>query len=239
MNLKLLSLLVAAVVFFTACNNQKNDELTSPVAKEKITLHNLEDISNKIAADSSFSQENIEYFINAITRVGAEKDSLVGKTIAEIISSQKKFLKDRTIETLKNSGARISLFLNHTFHYAGINFNDADKNNKINNLVFDIKNTSDKVIKKVEGRLFFYTPNGELVKLYNLVTATEIPVNTEKPMRFSMPFQHLEDNQRDKIIRESTNLRAVWTPTLIEFADGTKIEDKATKDDQFSATNKK
>ena len=187
-----------------------------------------------MASCENLSNEDAELFINAITRVGNHKDSIVGKTILELINNQKQFVRERTNDILRNSGARISLFLNHKFEYIGIQFEDSDSKNKINNIVFEIQNTSDKPIKKIEGRLQFYTPNGELIKLYSLVTATEVPANSDKATRFVMPFKHDESSNRDQIIRNSRNLSAIWTPTSIEFSDGSKIIDKATLNDNLS-----
>ncbi len=238
MKTKFHSLILIAALFatsFVACSSEKEVDINSSnVANTKITLHNLEEVSNKLAEAENISTRDIELFVNALTRLGSEKDSIVGKTVSEIVASQKRFLKDRASEVLRNSGARISLFLNHTFKYVGIQFNDEDPQNKINNIVFEVLNTSDKPIKKLEGRLQFYTQAGELVKIYNLSTATEISENTNKPLRFSMPFKYDDNSQRDQIIRNSKNLNAVWTPTTLEFSDGTKIIDKATLNDNLS-----
>ena len=220
------------IILLVSCG--KNDtSLESPALNEKITLHNIEDISKKISDDKNIKRADIELYINALTRLGSFQDSIIGKTPLELIKSQEEFLKNRDILVLNNTSSRMNLFLQHTFNYDGIQFNDTDKNNKINILVFSIKNISDKTIKKVKGMLSFYTQDGQIIKIFNLSTAQEIKPNKEKPTQFSMSFKHDMNSERDNIIRTSRNLNAVWTPTLIEFTDNTKIIDKATLDKQF------
>jgi hypothetical protein len=238
MKLYLKLLIVFVLTATISCSENSDKKINSEVANQQITINNLQNIAENIANDANFSQENIELFINALTRFGGNKDSIVGKTVQQIIDEQNKFLKERSVEALKASASRINLFLNHTFTYIGISFDDADANKKINNIVFDLENSSDKEIKKVEGKLQFYSPHGELVRIFNISTATTIPVTSsdEKGIRFSMPFAHDENNQRDKIVRESRELSAVWTPTLIEFSDGTKLVDLVTETEQKQAT---
>ncbi len=219
-------------LLFVSCNKKDENISSSAIGKTKITLHNLEEVTAKLSNDKKVNTRDIELFINGLTRLGGVKDSIVGRTVADIVNSQEAFLKARASKVLENSGARINLFLNHNFKYVGIQFNDADPKNKINNIVFDVKNTSDKPIKKIAGRLNFYLPNGKLVKIYNLSTSTELPNDAEKPMRFSMPFKNDDKSQRDKIVRTSKDLKAVWTPTLLEFSDGSKIVDKATENNK-------
>lgn len=219
------SLIFALLVAISACQKDKN-AISSEIANKKITIHNLQEIANQMKNDKNFSQENMELFINALTRLNGDKDSIVGKTVAQLINEQKNFLLSRTTDILEHSCARITFFLHHKFEYIGIRFNDSNKSQKINEIVFDLTNTSDKEIKKIEGVLQFYTPHGEIVKLFNISTASPIPVSKDgNGIRFLMPFHHDANNERDKIIRASRELNAVWTPTLIEFADGSKIVD--------------
>jgi hypothetical protein len=220
-------LLTIVVFIFASCNNNK--KLNYEIANQKITNSNLITITEQIANDNSFKQEDIELFINAITRFGNERDSIIGKTVSQLIDEQRDFALNRVVETLKSSGARITLFLNHKFNYEGIKFDIDSQKRKINAIVFDITNTSDKEIKQVEGVLQFLTPYGELVKFFNIKTASLIPVSKDgKGIIFSMPFLHDDNSPRDMLLRTSKDLSTVWTPTLIEFTDGTKIVDIAT-----------
>jgi len=230
LNKKFLSIIILTVVGFALFSCVDSKKPNPKIANQKITNSNLITISEQIANDNSFAREDIELFINAITRLGNDRDSIVGKTVNQLIAEQKQFAFKRVTETLKSSGARITLFLNHKFNYVGIKFEEDSLNRKINSIVFEITNTSDKEIKLVEGVLQFFTQYGELVKFFNIKTASTIPISENgEPIVFSMPFLHDDNSQRDMMIRTSRDLNAVWTPTLIEFSDGSKIVDLATQ----------
>jgi hypothetical protein len=222
---KLLPLLVV-VCIFTSCNNDK-DVLSSEIANTVLTKSNLQTIADNIVKDNTISDSNIELFVNAITRLGNYPDSLIGKSVGQLIQEQKNFAYKRDQDALISASARIALFLNHKFIYAGIVFQDEDPENKLNNIVFDVTNNSGKEIKKLTGILQFYTPGGEIVRAYDIETASPIPPTSAdgKPTRLGMPFKHENGNIRDSLIRYSKDLSAVWTPTLIEFKDGTSIND--------------
>jgi len=220
-------LLVIMGFIFVSCTDSKKPN--PKIANQKITSSNLIAITEQIANDNSFKHEDIELFINAITRFGNDRDSIIGKTVSQLIAEQKKFAFNRVAETLKSSGARITLFLNHKFNYVGIKFEVDSLDRKINAIVFEVTNTSDKEIKLLEGVLQFFTPHGELVKFFNIKTASPIPVSEDgTEVGFSMPFLHEDTSQRDMMLRTSRDLSAIWTPTLIEFSDGSKIVDIAS-----------
>ncbi|MDR0927088.1 MAG: hypothetical protein LBO69_04910 [Ignavibacteria bacterium] len=212
-------------LILVACDN---NSLPSQISSLKITNKNLQSIVEQMNSDESVSNENKELFINAISRFGDVQDSIVGKTVGEIIVEQEKYVSDRIAEALVNTGARVNLFINHRFQYLGIKFIDSIPTQKKNNLVFTLQNTSDKVIKHLEGILQFYTPAGELIKVFSISTNLEMPVS-DSLVTLAMPFEHNDNIPRDMLIRTSTDLKAVWTPILIVFADNTKIEDIATK----------
>jgi hypothetical protein len=225
---KLLPLLVV-VCIFTSCNIDK-DVLSSEIANTIITKSNLQTIADNIVKDNTISNANIELFVNAITRLGNYPDSLVGKSVGQLIQEQKNFAYKRDQDALVSASARIALFLNHKFNYAGLIFQDDDPKNKLNNIIFDVTNNSGKEIIKLTGILQFYTTAGEIVRAYDIETASPIPPTSsdKKPTRMGMPFKHEDGNIRDSLIRYSKDLSAIWTPTLIEFKDGTSIKDIAT-----------
>jgi 2-keto-3-deoxy-6-phosphogluconate aldolase len=120
--------------------------------------------------------------------------------------------------------------LNHQFRYRGIQFLDNDPTQLKNNVIFEITNTSDKEIKRIEGHLSFYDPQGRLVRVFSLATGVVIPPTTnDKALAFSMQFIH-NPNSDDTLIRTHRDYRAVWTPTIIEFSDGKVLEDASLKD---------
>jgi len=199
------------------------------VANQTITHSNLSKISSDLKETAS--DEIIELFISAITRLGNTPDSILGKTVTQLIEEQKKHNREELEKTLIKAGARIELFLNHKFHYHGIQFLDEDTNKPMNNLIFDITNISDKGIKKIAGNLSFYSQQGHLVRVFQIVIDDPIPAEKGgKTLTFGQAFLH-DTQTADILIRTSgQDMQTIWTPKLIEFVDGTKIEDITSED---------
>lgn len=216
-NQKIAIFLLLTSLVISACT--KGEFSNSTTMQEQITLHNLGDISQKVKNEPSFTKEEIELFANGLVRLAANKDSVVGKTVLDIIKSQKQFVRSRSLSFCENTISRVDLALNHKFHYVGFQPRDEGKQS-VDVIVFEITNTSDKDIREVEGALQFYTQNNQLVKVYNL--KFNKPLKPGETQRFGNPFTHNPESQRDQVIRSSKDLKAVWNPTLIEFADGTK-----------------
>ena len=199
---------------FDACTKKTIDP---KIASIIINKNNISTIAEDLSKSTKVANEDIEYFISAITRFGDNPDSLIGKSVENLIEEEKIRNKNMLNESLLNTGSRITLFMNHKFRYVGIQFNDTNPEKKMNNIVFDIFNISDKNIKRVEGHLTFYDPSGKIVRVYNLATAaTEIPISdTITGIRFSMPFIHgdrdtnPEIRRRDSLIRNAKDLNAV------------------------------
>ena len=153
--LKLISLCIVVLFVFNSCENKQ--QLDIKVANQIITLSNLATISSEIK--QSASDEEIEFFINSLTRLGNTPDSIVGKTVAQLIEGQRKYYREELGKTLIGTGTRVELFLNHRFHYHGIQFLDEDPKQPKNNIVFDVSNISDKEIKRIEGNLSYSVSN--------------------------------------------------------------------------------
>jgi hypothetical protein len=204
------------------CNPKKKQE--SPLLSEKIDKQNPIELAQKMKEDEKVSREEMDLFTNAMARMSNTPDSLVGKTIGEIIDMQSKALRNASAQTLINTAKRTEMFLNHSFKYHG--FKPAEeKGTPLNVLIFEIVNNSDKEISHIEGALSFYNKNNQLVKRFNLSTLDgKIPAG--KSQKFQNPFKHDPENQRDVIFRNQKNLRGVWQPMEIKFADGESVSFK-------------
>lgn len=210
---------VLVLFFLTACTKQEYS--SSNVMSEKITLHNLKDIAQKIKAEPAMTKEEIELFTNGLIRLGINKDSVVGKTVLDIIKSQKEFVMKQTKAFCETTASRVDVAINHKFAYVG--YQALEQNGQqINAIIFEITNLSDKDIRSVRGQLNFYTPDNQLLKVYNLIT--DRPIKPGELQRFVSPFTHDKNNQRDEIFRNSKDLRAIWVPMMIEFVDGSRKE---------------
>lgn len=212
-------IIALSITAFLLISCSKPEFSNSPVMQEKITLQNISDLAQKVKAEPTFSKEEIELFANGLIRYAPTKDSLIGKSVLEVIKMQKDFVRSQSNLFLERSASRVDLAVNHKFHYIGLQPNDSEQQ-MIDIIVFEITNTSDKDIRNLQGVLQFFTQDNQLVKIYNLKMEKALkPGETEK---LGNPFLHDKASNRDQIIRNSTNLKAIWNPTLIEFADGTK-----------------
>lgn len=216
---KTILLLAVVGVILSACTKQ---EFTNAnVMSEKITLHNLPEIAEKVKAEPALTKEEVELFANGLVRLGVNKDSVIGKTVLDIIKSQKEYVMQQSKSFCEATAKRVDLAINHKFVYIGYQPLEKD-GQQLNVIIFEITNVSDKEIRVVKGELDFYTPENALLKAYNL--ASDRPIKAGETQRFAMPFVHESTNQRDEIFRNSKNLRAIWMPLSIEFSDGSKKE---------------
>jgi hypothetical protein len=222
-SIKILSILVGMMFIINSCQQQSNSKLFS----EKITKTNLMDIVKQIRDDKTINKDDLDYFSNGITRIAsAKKDSLIGKTVGEVIALQKELIREQSAATLANQSARVELVMNHEFKFIGMAPRDT-AGESYDLIVYELKNVSDKEITNLQGAIQFYDQSGQIVKNYPLITKNIMQGKGLKPgesRRFIYPFNHDAKNERDQKMRnEFKDLRPVWIATMIEFVDGTNI----------------
>lgn len=215
-----LLMLIATMMLASACSDQK-----SPLYGEKIAKDNLESLVQKIKDDKSFSSDEIVLFANGISRLTLLDSTILDKTIGDVIQSQKDFAKNQNSMSLALNLARYDMILKHKFTY--INIIPKDTNGKkYDFVVFAIKNTSGKDLKNIEGSLQFYTQNNEVVKQYNIAAGSVMNgriIKNGDSLRIAYPFYHVDGNIRDSMMRANPGMRAIWTPSKMEFTDGKQI----------------
>lgn len=218
---KLLLLIVFSFVFvsFNACSYQKSN---SKVLKDTIKVDNLSQIAEKIKEDKTISDDEIELFSTGLARLSVHRDSILGKTVGDVIEKQRQYQRDANFKSLEGNAIYIEMMLNHAFKFFAINPQDADTV-KINNVIVDIQNRSaDKTIKSIKGALDFYNQQNQLVKRYNI--EIENAIKPGEALRFTSPYPFDPNNQRDVIMREQyQTLSPLWQPIEIEFEDGKKL----------------
>jgi len=98
---------------------------------------------------------------------------------------------------------------------------------KLDILVFEITNTSNKDIKDLEGQFRFFDMQNQLIKAYPIELAkvmTQVPViKPGETRRFAYPFFHDSNNERDEKVRSGQDLQILWFPVSMTFSDSTKI----------------
>lgn len=215
------------IVFFigliSSCGDRKPN---SQYLNEKITKNNIYSLAQKIADENKMAREDIQLLTGAINRLGVNADSIVGKSVADLIKIQEEFLRQQDIKQMVSILAKAEIIANHTIKYIGLKPLDT-LGNSYDYLIFDVTNNSDKSIKELVGQFRFLDANGTIIKAYPIdlskVMTSAPELKPKETRRFVYPFFHDKNNQRDEIVRNSKGLQVVWFPTFMEYTDKTKI----------------
>lgn len=198
---------------------QDNSHKTPEFYKDTVTfelLSNIKTVLDENAKDLTL--EEVNYLNAAIRYYSPIKDSLLGKTVGELIEGQ----KERTLATNINltQATAFSTLFTQSIKFNIKDFQTAEQENgqSLNVPTYQFQNISGKDIVKLSGVVDYY--NGEqLIKRFTIELEKTIPA--EKTLNQPYPYNHDAANQRDVFVRENfAKLRKVWIPTVIEFADG-------------------
>lgn len=228
-NLLKFSILLVVTVFFASCN--QGEKLDAQIYDQKFTKDNVQELLDKVTNDKSISREKMDILTAGITRLSSmNRDTIIGKSLNEVINIEEDFLKQRSIATLNTQGVKVNLVLNHEFKFVGLMPRDTlDKS--FNIIVIEITNNGKSEMANMQGNLQFYDPNGQVVKSYpitikNALNGEKIAAGTKK--RVAIPYTHDKNNLRDEMMRNDIkNMRAIWVATMIEWADGSQISVQA------------
>ena len=218
-NLKNIIFLIVTCSLLFACGRQK-----PVIFKEKITEENLPSLYEKFKNDKSVSREDIDNFANGLSRTGLNRDSLFGKTVEEIIESQKDYNYGVSLAGLKTVLNVPEVAVSHTFQFLKLVEIDTvveSKNLEANVLYFKITNTSKKAISNLNGVINVYFQS-QLIKQFPVSVNQTINLGEYAELR-SLPYQHDENSPNDRAVRAGKSLSIVWQPYTVQFADGTKI----------------
>lgn len=219
---KTLALLIA-VSIFVSCGNQTPK---SQYLDEKVTKDNLYTLAQKISDENKMSREDIQLLTGAINRLGLNADSIVGKSIGELIAIQNDFIRQQEFKQMVSILAKAEIIANHTIKYIGLKPLDT-LGNSYDYIIFDITNNSTKSIKELTGQFRFLDANGNIIKAYPIelskIMTSPSELKSKETRRFVYPFFHDKNNQRDEIVRNTKGLQVVWFPSVMEYTDNTKI----------------
>jgi hypothetical protein len=215
MSFFLASLFISFVLISSSCSQQHDEAPRS--ASLKFDKENFSEVINQVKHDPTISQEDLTLFSNGIARIGAEIDSLEGKTVGSIIELQKEFVRKSAMTQMLNT----SMNINHGFGLIGWEPTiDGDK--KFDKFKYAIQNKSNKNIKIVEGLLKFYTTNNQLIRIFPIKIDQLIGVDSTQ--QFESIFAYDSTNRSALMLRrlmtnKSGNALPVWQPTFIQFGD--------------------
>ncbi len=231
-NLKAVSLFVIAAGLYS-CNQA---EPKSPVLKEIFSENNITEIAKKIENDNLISLKDITLLNQGIARLSGVKDSIVGKTVGDIIVSQESLSRQATLQGLKNTALKTEVNLTHTFKFQNLEMKDNEQDNVYANVItFTIKNTSSQAITNLQGYINAVDPQNRVVKRFPINIQKQIAVGAEENI-VSPAYKHDINNQNDIFMRKNlNNLRAIWQPLAVTLADGKTIDLTKSAEQQSNA----
>lgn len=239
-NFKMLTFVLVTIALLMGCEQKVKQ---SPLLNKQISKDNLTQIINDISNDPLITTEQMKYLSTGLTNLLSKSvDSLVGKSLLQVIDYEMNFERSQTVANLANVATRSELVLNHQFVLVGLAPQEDKQNNRLlNSIVFDFTNRSDNDIVDFKGALQVYTQNRQLVKNFIMgripILLDNQPIRPGETKRIIYPFIHDPNNANDMALRNDWNdLRRMWIPSEIIFADGTRISVTNTMGDNVTAT---
>ncbi|HRT67355.1 MAG TPA: hypothetical protein P5216_01295 [Bacteroidota bacterium] len=215
-------MITASFLSISSCSKEGN----SPVLQEKLTKENLYQIAQNIYNEKKLTRDQIDLFNSAINRYGLTPDSIIGKTVGELITKEEQNLWQNSAKQLVATLAKVQILSDHKIKYLGLQPQDKDTL-KLDIIVFEITNTSNKDIQDLEGQFRFFDMQNQLIKAYPIQLSkvmTQVPViKPGETRRFAYPFFHDSNNERDEKVRAGKDLQILWFPVSMTFSDSTKI----------------
>ena len=215
----LLLFLCTVITLFYSCGSKDS----SPILNEVITVDNMVSLADKAKIDNKLTQEEIDLFANGLATLSmSKKDTLFGKTVADVIAYQKKSQRESSIASLQTAATRAEMLLDHKFEL--LQFSKLDSgDSKTNVITFRITNLTDKPIKNIQGYLNIFSQTNELIKKFPINVIKKLDPRKSYDLR-TPPYKHDDNNPSDTLIRtKGTVLRPMWQPVIVEYDGGKKL----------------
>ena len=212
-------LLIAMIcIGFAACNKS---ERTAAIYNEKYTINNFREIANKIKSTDDMPAEDLNYLTNALKRLSFTPDSVVGKTVKELIEIEMKYVKDITRKAVSDISDISVLRLNTKNQFLGVLPATNKAGEQINNLYFEFDNKYDKPIKSIAGEIIFFYRQDTLSNPVQLEAMPFNFTNEIKPnLKDTLIFyhKHIDGDKISNIIRNETpKLSGLLNITKVTF----------------------
>ena len=216
--IKIASIFIISYFIFTSgCSQQQESKLMKEIIKDD----NLVELTEKIREDKSFSKENIDYFIAGIERLGFVKDSIVGKSVGQIIESQRNLVRDGSISNLKITATRQEMNFKMQMRFTQKLKVEQDTLN-LNGIEFFVKNLSNKDITAISGKIRIVNALNQIVRIIE-INYPNILLKSGQEAQQREFWNYEENNKYDIAFRNTQNLIAYWLPESITFSDGQKM----------------
>ncbi len=220
-NAKAVSIFLIAAGLYS-CNQS---EPKSPVLKEVFTESNLTAIVKKVENDDIISIRELTLLNQGIARLSGVKDSIVGKSVGDVITSQEAVGRDLTIKGLKNTALKTEVNLTHTFKFEKLEQKDNPAENVFSNVItFTISNTSSQAITNLQGYVNAVDRQNRVIKRFPINIQKKIDAGAQQVI-VSPAYKHDNNSELDVFLRQNLNtLRAIWQPLLVTLENGRTID---------------
>lgn len=216
--INMLILGVIAISFLIVSCEQKAE---SPILKEKFEMNNLPELVEKIKSDNNLTIEEIDLFNGALQSNATRLDSIDGKTIGEIINTYKTNLKKLSVNKFLNTTIAMSV----ASRYVGW-LPDSTNKTDIDAYKILLGNRSKKEMKRIFGRLTFFTNKKQIMGVFDINLLVKLPAGEQRLVLAKVTKNTQNKNVariRQILETQPNTLYAQWQVLEVEFADGKLI----------------
>lgn len=171
---KVTILMLLGITLLTAACGTKENDRSAAVYEKKFTLSNFNDVATLVKGNKDISSEDVVLLTNALKRLVATKDSIIGKTVKQLIENELRYVRDYSDAQFADVANICMLRVNTESKFLGVLPADGKDGKSINNLYFEFKNNMNKSFKSIAGEIQFYFRQDS--------TSAPIPV---KPIKFN------------------------------------------------------
>ncbi len=212
-----LLLVLALTLGMIACNSSDNAGSKSDLLNLKVDSKNIRDIVNRLRTDTLVSFFDVNNFHYGLLNLG---DSVIGKSVKEIMAYGEKSMKEERLKELDNIAG--ALIMKSAIDISITNFEEI-KDSNMYRVYVEFANKSDSPIKTNSGKLRFLSQDGR----YFMIPVENMPLNIGPNQKTSSYFD-LKDSLKLRVDILSNgnykNLKSIdWLNTKMEFADGRQI----------------
>ena len=213
-----------------SCNNPLN---------KKYNEDNLEKDAKEIVESKKVDSTDMQYMAMYIVRAKMLGEKLEGKTYNDILKNAKELRKqdekeDAEAKALAAKTAKAEAEKRQTFakvltaalYDKGFYKGDFEKGEFDDYLTYKVvyKNKSDKDIRAVKGSLLITDLFDTEIKTINLVEDKGIPAGETVTKVYTTDYNQFSDSDTKLRSKRMEDIKVVWTPEKIIFADGSTLE---------------
>ncbi|GAB5465048.1 MAG: hypothetical protein Kapaf2KO_04840 [Candidatus Kapaibacteriales bacterium] len=223
MKILLLPALFASFFLLFSCASEP--ESNSETLNDTFAIDNALEITEKVNSDEKITPEDIELFNRGVAQLGNVKDSLVGKTVREVIEWSEENKKIQQTELAIINAKKFEMNNAVSFNLKGFTPQKTEEGREQNVISYQFANNTTQTIDSIAGMLqFFNATNNTIIKQFPLFSNK--PMEPARGFENSLAFIHNPEDTRDMFIRNNLNnkmIRVQWKPHYLKTNNGKEI----------------